>query len=39
MRIEQVSRMRWIVYDERGMILIITSNKQIAEAIHERNDP
>jgi len=31
MRLEQIGRMRYAVYDKQGKIVIITSNRDIAE--------
>ena len=36
MRLVQVGMMRWIVYDERGKIEIITHHRKIAEWVIER---
>ena len=31
MRLVQVRRLQWVVYDDDGMIVIVTSNRKIAE--------
>lgn len=36
MRIEQVGRLRWILLDESGTILLITSSRKIAERYVEQ---
>ena len=36
MKLVQVRRMRWAVYDDRGKIVIITHSRLIAEWVIER---
>jgi c-di-AMP phosphodiesterase-like protein len=35
-KLVQVRRMRWVVYDKRGKIVIITHHRRIAEWVIER---
>ena len=36
MRLVQAGRMRWVVYDDQGKIVIITHHRRIAEGGMER---